>query len=70
MWACITWVQSYLDRYVLVLAGWLGGEHVGDLSVGRGLPANGTFDGSPPWAHAVLLHDDGDALVTEAVAAS
>lgn len=60
---------SDLDRYVLVLAGRLGCEHVGDLSVRRGLPADGTFDGSPPGAHAVLLHDDRDALVAEAVAA-
>lgn len=37
-----------LDRYVLVLAGRLGGEHVRDLGVRRGLPTNGTFDGSPP----------------------
>lgn len=35
----------------------------------RGLPTNGTFDGSPPRAHAVLLHNDGDALIAEAVAA-
>lgn len=60
---------SDLDWYVLVLAGRLGCEHVGDLSVRRGLPANGTFDGSPPGAHAVLLHNDRDALVAEAVAA-
>lgn len=58
-----------LDGYVLVLAGRLGGEHVGDLSVRRGLPTNGAFDGSPPRAHAVLLHNDGDALVAETVAA-
>lgn len=35
----------------------------------RGLPTYGAFDGSPPRAGAVLLHDDGDALVAEAVAA-
>lgn len=35
----------------------------------RGLPANGTLDGPSPRAHAVLLHDDCDALVAEAVAA-
>ena len=37
--------------------------------MGRGLPTDGTFDGTPPRAHAVLLHDDGNALVAEAVAA-
>lgn len=37
-----------LDWYVLVLAGRLRSEHVGDLSVGCGLPTNGTFDGSSP----------------------
>lgn len=58
-----------LDRYVLVLTGRLGGEHVGDLCVGRRLPTDGTLDGTPPGAHAVLIHDDGDALVAEAVAA-
>lgn len=58
-----------LHRDVLVLAAGLRGEHVGDFGVGRGLPADGTFDGSAPRAHAVLLHDDGDALVAEAVAA-
>lgn len=36
--------------------------------MGRGLPTNGALDGTPPGAHAVLLYDDGDALVTEAVA--
>ncbi len=64
-----TVLPTDLDRYVLVLAGRLGGEHVGDLCVGRGLPTNGTFDGTPPWAHAVLLHNNGNALITEAVAA-
>lgn len=59
-----------LDRDVLVLAGRLCGEYIGDLSVGRGLPTNGTFDGSASGAHTVLLHNDSDALVTEAVAAS
>lgn len=34
----------------------------------RGLPADGAFDGPSAGAHAVLLHDDGDALVAEAVA--
>lgn len=58
-----------LDRNVLVLAGRLGGEHIGDLGVRRSLSTNGTFDGSPPRAHAVLLYNDGDALVAEAVAA-
>lgn len=61
--------RTDLHRDLLVLAGHLGGEHVRYLGVGRGLPADGTFDGSPPRAHAVLLHDDGDALVAEAVAA-
>lgn len=37
--------------------------------MGRGLPTNGALDGSSPRAHAVLLHNDGDALVAEAVAA-
>lgn len=49
------------------LAGRLGGENVGDLRVGRGLPADGALDGPPTRAHAVLLQDDGDALVAEAV---
>lgn len=35
----------------------------------RGLPADGALDGPPPRAHAILLHDDGDAAVAEAVAA-
>ena len=58
-----------LDGDVLVAAGGLAGEHVGDLGVRRGLPADGALDGAAPRAHAVLLHDDGDALVAEAVAA-
>lgn len=58
----------YLDRYVLVLTGWLGGEDVGDLSVRRGLPTNGTLDGPSPRAHTVMLHNDCDALIAEAVA--
>lgn len=58
-----------LDGDVLVLAGRLGGEHVGDLGVRRGLPADGALDRTPPGARAVLLHDDGDAAVAEAVAA-
>lgn len=33
------------------------------------LPADGALDGAAPRAHAVLLHDDGDAAVAEAVAA-
>lgn len=37
--------------------------------MGSGLPADGAFDGAPPGSHAVLLQDDGDALVAEAVAA-
>lgn len=57
-----------LDRDVLALAGLLGGEHVGDLSMGCGLPADGALDGSSAVTHAVLLHNDGDALITEAVA--
>lgn len=59
----------YLDRYVLVLTGWLGSEYVGDLSVWCGLPTNGTLDGPPPRAHTVMLHNDCDALIAEAVAA-
>lgn len=35
----------------------------------RGLPADGAQDGAAPRADAVLLHDDGDAAVAEAVAA-
>lgn len=58
-----------LDGDVLVLAGRLGGEHIGDLGVWRGLPADGAHDGAAPRAHAVLLHDDGDAAVAEAMAA-
>lgn len=56
-----------LDWYVLVLTGWLGGEHVRDFCVGCSLPTNGTLDGTPPWAHAVLFHNDSNTLVTEAV---
>lgn len=59
----------YHDRYVLVLAGRLGGKYVGDLSVRRGLPTDGTLDGPSPGAHAVMLHHDRNALVAEAVAA-
>lgn len=61
--------MTYLDRYVLVLAGRLGGEDVGDLSVRGGLPTNGTLDGASPRAHTVMLHDDCNALIAEAVAA-
>lgn len=65
-WSCVSLAD--LDGYVLVLTGRLGGEHVGDLGVRRGLPADGAFDGPSARAHAVLLHDDCDALVAEAVA--
>lgn len=67
----IHWVYELLadlDWDVLVLTRRLCGEHIGDLRVGRSLPTNGALDGTPPRAHTVLLHDDGDALVTEAVA--
>lgn len=37
--------------------------------MGCGLSTDGTLNGPLPRAHAVLLHDDGNALVTEAVAA-
>lgn len=70
---CLSWRMALLtdlDWDVLVLTGWLCGEHVGDLCVGRGLPTNGTFNGPASWAHTVLLHNDSNALVTEAVAAS
>ena len=64
-------LSAYLDRDVCPLVVCLGGEDIGDLCVGRGLSADGTLDGSPPRArpHAVLLDDDGDALVTETVTA-
>lgn len=58
-----------LDWDVLILTGRLSGEDVGDLRVGRGLPTDGTLDGTSPWANTVLLHNDGNALITEAVAA-
>lgn len=58
-----------LDRYVLVLTGRLGGENIGNFCVGCSLPTDGALDGTPPWAHAILLHDNSDALITEAVAA-
>lgn len=61
--------KIYLDRNVLVLAGWLSGEHIRDLSVWCGLPTNGTFDGSPPWPEAVLLHNDRNTIIAEAVTA-
>lgn len=35
----------------------------------RGLPADGALDSAAPRANAVLLHDDGDAAIAEAVAA-
>jgi len=59
-----------LDWYVLVLTGWLCSEHVGDFRVGRSLPTNGTLNGTPPGTHTVLLHNDSDALIAEAVATS
>lgn len=58
-----------LHRDVLVLAGRLRGEHVRDFGVRCALPADGAVDGASPRAHAILLKDDGDALVAEAVAA-
>ena len=58
---------SHFDRDFLALVCSLGGEDVGNFSVGRGLPADGTLYSPLSIANTVLLHNDRNTLVAEAV---
>lgn len=55
------------DRNFLVLVCSLGGEDIGNFGVGSGLPADSTLYSFLSIANTVLLHNDGNALITETV---
>lgn len=55
------------DRNFLALVCSLGGEDVGNFSVGSGLSADSTLDSFLSIANTVLLDNNGDALIAETV---
>lgn len=67
LWLCFCMFLTYLHRDVLFLAGFLWGEDIRDFFVRRGLAANGTLNGASMRPHAVLLDNNWNAFITEAV---
>lgn len=55
------------DRNFLALVCSLGGEDIGNLGVGSGLPADSTLYSFLSIANTVLLYNDGNALIAETV---